>query len=641
MAVEDLTTDLRAHLTDTVGLDLRHDALSEREVLFASILGLMRAQTLSSTVLCPVIHRFPEQLCGSWSATPEGQRAKVFLDAGGDAMDENKMWQLMLYTWLGAGGVSGLPWKHILATDGLTHYEPSSDQAMAVVKFAMLYTQCRGNHVLKFFGSDGRDKGLRFSQDKFLMLKAWHASVPALTAALNFNTASFVSKMRDIDGFGELAVKEVLSYLGVSGHERFRTMAFQFIPFGPGAKNGASLFFGCTRKLLQLATNLQPHIQEYLAKCFPTVEPGVTVVDIEIFLCYGYTYCKMVQQLRSGSGTYKVPAGWSPRDHKSITPRFDGELTTREAVPHRHLQTPWHLASFWGFQSLAKHFGQISAKRAKKRPAKDRPRKKGRTAMNGTGAASSAAAPRNSDPRLRRDDKDVNTYYQAWDQVNVDRALVAEDGMDPNVVPENIRPLADFGDLDRQLDMSTKISRFSWDQSDRFVSIYVPFDGRGRQCPHKSRTGVSEATAPLAKMPGIDYSKFDKIEDSDDEPPKHCRPLTDVPKLELPDGDWLTFYQTKMTAPQRMQTLVHLWNSANQEERVEFLRHLIDLINNPTISNRIKGGQEVLKDLDANFYRGVTFPEEWVVAFQTFAIDDKKMAFEKLFKSLDQQDLRR
>ncbi|CAE7943702.1 Cacybp [Symbiodinium sp. KB8] len=480
MAVEDLTTDLRAHLTDTVGLDLRHDALSEREVLFASILGLMRAQTLSSTVLCPVIHRFPEQLCGSWSATPEGQRAKVFLDAGGDAMDENKMWQLMLYTWLGAGGVSGLPWKHILATDGLTHYEPSSDQAMAVVKFAMLYTQCRGNHVLKFFGSDGRDKGLRFSQDKFLMLKAWHASVPALTAALNFNTASFVSKMRDIDGFGELAVKEVLSYLGVSGHERFRTMAFQFIPFGPGAKNGASLFFGCTRKLLQLATNLQPHIQEYLAKCFPTVEPGVTVVDIEIFLCYGYTYCKMVQQLRSGSGTYKVPAGWSPRDHKSITPRFDGELTTREAVPHRHLQTPWHLASFWGFQSLAKHFGQISAKRAKKRPAKDRPRKKGRTAMNGTGAASSAAAPRNSDPRLRRDDKDVNTYYQAWDQVNVDRALVAEDGMDPNVVPENIRPLADFGDLDRQLDMSTKISRFSWDQSDRFVSIYVPFDGAGK-----------------------------------------------------------------------------------------------------------------------------------------------------------------
>ena len=280
------------------------------------------------------------------------------------------MWQLMIYTRLGDGGVDGLPWQHILATAGLTCYDGSPAQAMAVVKFAMSYTQFCGNHVLSFFGSDGRDTGLRLSQDKFLMLKAWHASVPALTAALNSDSESFVSKMRDIDGFGEMAVIKVLSYLGVSGHERFRTMAFALIPFGPGAKNGASSFFGCTRNLLQLATNLQPRVQEYLAKCFPTVEPGVTVVDIERFLCYGCTSCKMVQQLRSDSRTYKVPAGWSPRDNKSIIPRFDGELTAREAVPNGHLQTPLHLASFWGFQSLAKQFGQISAKHAKKRPAK-------------------------------------------------------------------------------------------------------------------------------------------------------------------------------------------------------------------------------------------------------------------------------
>ena len=76
-------------------------------------------------------------------------------------MDQDKMWQLMLYTWLGAGGVDGLPWQHICATNGLTRYDASSDQAMAVLKFAMLYTQLCDNHVLKFFGSDGRDKGLR------------------------------------------------------------------------------------------------------------------------------------------------------------------------------------------------------------------------------------------------------------------------------------------------------------------------------------------------------------------------------------------------------------------------------------------------------------------------------------------------
>ena len=39
MAVEDLATDLRSHLTDTVGLDLRHDALSETGVLFCICSG--------------------------------------------------------------------------------------------------------------------------------------------------------------------------------------------------------------------------------------------------------------------------------------------------------------------------------------------------------------------------------------------------------------------------------------------------------------------------------------------------------------------------------------------------------------------------------------------------------------------------
>eukprot|EP00440_Ansanella_granifera_P001661 gb/GFBE01001790.1/.p1 GENE.gb/GFBE01001790.1/~~gb/GFBE01001790.1/.p1 ORF type:complete len:174 (+),score=45.36 gb/GFBE01001790.1/:1-522(+) len=164
-------------------------------------------------------------------------------------------------------------------------------------------------------------------------------------------------------------------------------------------------------------------------------------------------------------------------------------------------------------------------------------------------------------------------------------------------------------------------------------------------------------------MPGIDYSKFDHIDDSDDEAPKkpakpaaapspapaapagpvklpeeHCRPLDDAPDMQLPDGDYLQFYQTKMTAPQRMQTLVHLWNSADQTERVEFLRHLIDLIGNPTITNRIKGGQEVLKDLDTSYYDGVTFPEKWIESFKGLAVDDKKVTFEKFFKTLDQQE---
>eukprot|EP00933_Yihiella_yeosuensis_P017377 TRINITY_DN14529_c3_g1_i1.p1 TRINITY_DN14529_c3_g1~~TRINITY_DN14529_c3_g1_i1.p1 ORF type:complete len:173 (+),score=50.09 TRINITY_DN14529_c3_g1_i1:80-598(+) len=163
-------------------------------------------------------------------------------------------------------------------------------------------------------------------------------------------------------------------------------------------------------------------------------------------------------------------------------------------------------------------------------------------------------------------------------------------------------------------------------------------------------------------MPGLDYSKWDKIEDSDDEVPakksspppaaskpaaapsmpvfseEHGKPLDAAPELEVPDGAWLQFYTETMTAPQRMQTLVHFWNSADQEQRVGFLRHLIELINDPKVSNRIKGGQEVLKDLDVNYYNGVTYPEKWLETFKGLEQDDKKVAFEKLFKALDAQE---
>lgn len=166
----------------------------------------------------------------------------------------------------------------------------------------------------------------------------------------------------------------------------------------------------------------------------------------------------------------------------------------------------------------------------------------------------------------------------------------------------------------------------------------------------------------------IDYSKFDHIDDSDDEgaapqrppptvqkpageatpaaaqpppalPEEHKRPLDDAPEIELPDGPWTKYYAETMTAPQRMQTMVHLWNGSDQEERVIFLRHLIDLIGDPSISNRIKGGQEVLKDLDPNFYDGVTYPEAWAEHFnERMKVDEKKIVFEKLFKALDNSE---
>ena len=168
----------------------------------------------------------------------------------------------------------------------------------------------------------------------------------------------------------------------------------------------------------------------------------------------------------------------------------------------------------------------------------------------------------------------------------------------------------------------------------------------------------------------LDYSKFDNIGDSDDDegvaskPPAtiakpgkpkeeqagnpdvtdpqflatHGRPLDDAPEMELPDGAWLQYFGESMTGPQRMLTMVHFWNCSEQEDRTEFLRHLIDIIGNPAVSDKIKGGQ-ALRDLETGLYDGVTHPEKWVEHFkERLAVEDKKVAFEKLFKALDPQE---
>jgi len=79
--------------------------------------------------------------------------------------------------------------------------------------------------------------------------------------------------------------------------------------------------------------------------------------------------------------------------------------------------------------------------------------------------------------KLSRDDKDTTEYYSAWDKLNVERTLVEEDGMDPSIVPAQERQMEDFGYTD--LDVSSKLTTYSWDQSDKFVSLRFPFDGVG------------------------------------------------------------------------------------------------------------------------------------------------------------------
>ena len=104
-------------------------------------------------------------------------------------------------------------------------------------------------------------------------------------------------------------------------------MAFELTTFGPGAKSGASVFFGPTQKLLQLS----------LAVC-----------EEVFFDMSSWSSCKTSQQLGHVQGLKRCLASrCSPTDNEAIFPGFDS-VTAREAVPGRHLKTAWHLASFWG-----------------------------------------------------------------------------------------------------------------------------------------------------------------------------------------------------------------------------------------------------------------------------------------------------
>lgn len=91
-----------------------------------------------------------------------------------------------------------------------------------------------------------------------------------------------------------------------------------------------------------------------------------------------------------------------------------------------------------------------------------------------TSSSSSSKPPASS---LRKEGKDTGKYYEDWQKVDVERTLVEEEGVDPSVVPERVVPKEDFGELDNDLDVSTKITKYSWDQSKLSVSLYIPFDG--------------------------------------------------------------------------------------------------------------------------------------------------------------------
>merc|ERR1719244_688674 len=58
-----------------------------------------------------------------------------------------------------------------------------------------------------------------------------------------------------------------------------------------------------------------------------------------------------------------------------------------------------------------------------------------RTGIGAATSSFSAASASEAHAKLKHDDKKLDSHYNDWDKVDVDKALIVEEGGDPSVVP--------------------------------------------------------------------------------------------------------------------------------------------------------------------------------------------------------------
>jgi len=128
-----------------------------------------------------------------------------------------------------------------------------------------------------------------------------------------------------------------------------------------------------------------------------------------------------------------------------------------------------------------------------------------------------------------------------------------------------------------------------------------------------SSSKSADVSEPIDAVSGVPIYESDK------------KPLDDAPPLVHPISTELeNYFLNNMTLAQRMSIMVQFWNcTEDNEERVVYLKHLIVILDDVKVSNRIKGGQEILRDLPDRFYEGVTVVKHWVETFTAMSIDER------------------
>ena len=127
--------------------------------LFALFISALRLGKEGVTV-CPIQKRFPENYVGCLHDYKEIQLCLRDIVDRPPALDENKMWRLLVYMWLGCGGAYQQPWQRLKDTKAVASYR-AADKSQPLVVLKYIRSCLEKDQTLRLrdvIGGDGVDK---------------------------------------------------------------------------------------------------------------------------------------------------------------------------------------------------------------------------------------------------------------------------------------------------------------------------------------------------------------------------------------------------------------------------------------------------------------------------------------------------
>jgi len=286
---------------------------------FGALMGVHRASNplfpqrkaaAQLRMVCPLTRRFPTTFTGKLTHYEDCAVAlKQVIDKGGAAMDEHKMWRLILWIFLGDGGYMHQAWNHLQGTPCGASYRNDVRQPLEVLRWVIHAVHTTGG-LMRVIGSDGLDKKSRLAKRRILWLCDWHRAVPRFVEKFHEGGAAFRRELCSTPGLkGDLTQKEILILLSASKYKSLAKVGQEDLPFGMGARNGAKAFLHIpqfhgvdnAKRYHEAMGEIIPQLEGTIKRLFPALPKSqltVTVGDIEPVLCGAFIYSKMVEKLR-------------------------------------------------------------------------------------------------------------------------------------------------------------------------------------------------------------------------------------------------------------------------------------------------------------------------------------------------------